>query len=188
MSSTVPIQPVQISAAVLSSRELGMLSRTGYTIPLDSFATVELTSFRPDQREVDLTQFDPEAAAQKQAPDLIHAQLILEAGEGGELRLREIQVYEPLNGEWTTRMAARAEEYPVLAFPLERKQPARAGDALAGFSRWTAAGSDAYRIPNGGLRLRFIPDPDSRQGACILFEVTDIQSNTYAAEPVMCTQ
>ena len=188
MSSTVPIQPVQISAAVLSSRELGMLSRTGYTIPLDSFATVELTSFRPDQREVDLTQFDPEAAAQKQAPDLIHAQLILEAGEGGELRLREIQVYEPLNGEWTTRMAARAEEYPVLAFPVERKQPARAGDALAGFSRWTAAGSDAYRIPNGGLRLRFIPDPDSRQGACILFEVTDIQSNTYAAEPVMCTQ
>lgn len=184
-SFDVELEPVEISYESLADQNTGIHNYTGSVVPLDSFVTIEVASFQPDQVEVDLTVFDPEKIAKEQAPDLVHAQLVLEAGEDGALGVRETQFYEPLNGEWTSRLTVDPEQYPVLSFPVVRKQPTRAGDALTGYDRWTVVGNDAYRIPNGDFTLCFVPDPDDRQETCILFEVTDIQCSVYASVPIL---
>ncbi len=184
-SGSVHIEPVQVRPVSLAEPENVTLVQTGSAVSLDSFAKVEVSSFRQDQVEVDLTLFDPETVSEKPAEDLIHGQLILEADETGNIRIREIQFYEPLNGEWSARMAVQPDDYPILSFPVSWRQPARVGDALAGFEQWEEIRRESCQIENTGLRLRFIPDPESRSSACILFEVTDIQCTVRSSLPIL---
>ena len=161
-----------------------ILMQTGYDVSLDSFVPVDVSAFRRNQVELDLADYDPDAARKETEPDLLHGQLILDAEEDGTLNIREIRLYEPLNGEWSARVTAQLSDYPVLSFPVSWRQPTRAGGTVAPFSRWEEVRMESYRADNTDLRLRFIPDPEGRDGTCVFFEVTDIQCAVYGSLPI----
>ena len=181
-SAPVAIEPAEMYSESLPAADDMIPRMAGSGIPLDSFTTVEVSSFGADKVEVDLTRYDPEQFPKREPEAVLHSQWVLEAGENGELRVAEIRLYEPLNGEWSARMTAPLEEYPVLVVPVVWRQPALIGDALAPLDRWTEVRREGVRIPNAGVRLRFVPD--SREDACVLFEVTDIQSAACCSVPV----
>ena len=183
-SEEVGIEPVQVSELVMPRPSDMILMQTGYDVSLDSFVPVDVSVFRRNQVELDLTDYDPDAARKETEPDLLHGQLILDAEEDGTLNIREIRLYEPLNGEWSARVTAQLSDYPVLSFPVSWRQPTRAGGTVAPFSRWEEVRRESYRADNTDLRLRFIPDPEGRDGTCVFFEVTDIQCAVYGSLPI----
>ena len=183
--ASVQIEPAQVYSVSMAAPDDVSVIRTGSEIPLDSFVSVEVSEFRPDQIEVDLSRFEPEALAEKQKEDLIHGQLILDMDEAGNLSIREIQLYEPLNGEWSARMTAQLSDYPVLSFPVSWKQPARVGNTLASFRQWQEISRQSYQIENKDLSLRFVADPENGNSTCVLFEVTDIQYSVHSSLPIL---
>ena len=143
-----------------------ILRQTGTGIPLDAYTSVEVSTFRTEQVNVDLTQYKPGEFRPAEPEEILHSQWVLEMDDNGELQLLEIRMYEPLNGEWTPRITAPLEDYPVLAFPAEWRKPILSGDTLAPFDSWTVVRREAARISDQTPILRFVPD--NREESCVI--------------------
>jgi hypothetical protein len=182
-TGTVPIEPASILTDAMPQPDGMILRQTGTGIPLDAYTSVEVSTFRIEQVNVDLTQYKPGEFRPAEPEEILHSQWVLEMDDNGELQLLEIRMYEPLNGEWTPRITAPLEDYPVLAFPAEWRKPILSGDTLAPFDSWTVVRREAARISDQTPILRFVPD--NRVESCVIFEVTDIQCTAHCSLPVM---
>ncbi len=177
------IVPLEITSMQLEGASPVIMGTVSSQIPLDSFATVSVESFNPEQVTIDLSGFELPSADADAQPDVVHAWLKCAADETGAVTVLETWLYDEKTGIWSTRGTLDASVYPVAAFPISWRQPVTADDALTGFDRWQECLTTASTVQGGAWSLRFIPR-EEEDGLCVSFQVTDAQNRTFSSAPL----
>ena len=161
--------------------------RAGTQLPLDSFGSIDVETFDPDQRWIDLTaELPPEEPSE--APQVIHAWLKCRISEDGGVEVTQTWLYDAETGEWSARGEIDRGAYPVAAFPISWRQTSGVEGGLAGFGEWIERYTTARTVTDGDWALAFVPAQIAGEKVCVSFEVTDAQNLSHSSVPMQRDQ
>lgn len=182
--NTVQIVPAEVNTTQMENGVGGHAGSVSSLIPLDSFATIDVGTFTPEQVVVDLSAYEGGEGEKPEQADVVHAWLRCEVGEDGGLTVLETWCYSPENDIWSTRGALDTASYPVLAFPMSWRLPTTTDESLTGFDAWEEAFTSSATAPSEGWQLRFVPAGGDGEDLCASFQITDSQNRTHGSVPL----